>query len=89
MSKDERKGAKEFSLKDTQGRIHCVFYEIDRQLDKFVRDSWIRCIGKYNLKTGLFHCLSVRLVYNENELLGFGFQVTQTSAYVKNKFFKS
>lgn len=87
ISKDESTGAREFSLKDSQGRIHCVFYEIDRPLDKFVRDSWIRCVGKYNFKNRLFHCLTIRLVKNQNELFGFGFQVNQTNAHIKSKFF--
>ncbi|CAF0800047.1 unnamed protein product [Brachionus calyciflorus] len=88
ISHDPDSGAREFSLKDTTGRIHCVFFEIDRPLERFVRDSWIRCVGKFNTKKKLFQCVTLRLVKNECELISFGFQVNQTNSFLKLKYFK-
>lgn len=88
VSTDSNSGSREFSIKDSTGRIHCIFYEIDRTLDRFVRDSWIRCIGKFNTKKKIFQCMKVRLVKNQSELFGFGFLVNQTNSFIRSKYFK-
>lgn len=33
---------REFTLKDLYGRIHCIFYEMDRTMETYCRDSYLR-----------------------------------------------
>lgn len=89
VSEASARGAREFSIKDKHGRIQCIFYEIDRGLERLVRDAWLRCIGKFDSKKRLFQCVSVRLVKSESELLAFGFRVNTTNSYLNYKFVKS
>jgi hypothetical protein len=41
LSEDSSNGACEFSIKDHTGRMHCIFYQIDRKIEKISRDSWM------------------------------------------------
>lgn len=51
---------REFILRDEQHHLKCVFYEIDRELQKLTRGHWHRCVGTYDIKNGCFKCVSVR-----------------------------
>jgi hypothetical protein len=42
ISENERTSSKEFTIRDTYERMRCIFYEIDRPMEKLTRGSWIR-----------------------------------------------
>ncbi|XP_063420932.1 uncharacterized protein LOC134706155 [Mytilus trossulus] len=58
---------KEFILRDEQHHLKCVFYEIDRELQKLIRGHWQRCVGTYDIKNGCFKCVSVRAASMEEK----------------------
>ena len=87
ISEDTSTNACEFTVKDNSGRMDCVFYQIDRKMERIPRDSWIRCIGKMCQRSMLFQCISVRLA-DEAELFNFGFLVNQSNAFIKEKILK-
>ncbi|XP_076090567.1 uncharacterized protein LOC143062700 [Mytilus galloprovincialis] len=58
---------REFILRDEQHHLKCVFYEIDRELQKLIRGHWHRCVGTYDIKNGCFKCVSVRAATMEEK----------------------
>ncbi|XP_041347948.1 spermatogenesis-associated protein 22-like isoform X1 [Gigantopelta aegis] len=56
---------KEFLLRDEEDKLHCVFYEIDRELPRLIRGQWHRCVGSLDSRTGVMKCVSVRPASNE------------------------
>ncbi|KAI0226286.1 hypothetical protein LSAT2_023081, partial [Lamellibrachia satsuma] len=52
--------AKEFMLKDDTGIIKCIFYQIDRDLNRMTRGQWYRCVGTLDTSTRKLRCVSVR-----------------------------
>lgn len=65
VTESSQTGGKEFSIMDTTGRIHCVFYEIDYKLEKMIRGKHIRCMGKFNLREKLFKCSRVHVATDQ------------------------
>ncbi|KAM4795642.1 spermatogenesis-associated protein 22 [Rhinophrynus dorsalis] len=53
-------GSKTFLLRDGKNSIHCVFYEIDRELPRLIRGRVHRSMGNYDKNRNLFRCVSVR-----------------------------
>ncbi|XP_052799337.1 spermatogenesis-associated protein 22-like [Mya arenaria] len=52
---------REFLVRDEKkAALKCVFYEIDRQINKITRGQWIRLVGTFDIEGELFRTLSVR-----------------------------
>ncbi|XP_028662612.1 spermatogenesis-associated protein 22 [Erpetoichthys calabaricus] len=56
----DKMSAKNFLLRDERATVQCVFYEIDRDLPRFIRGQVHRCVGNYDRKNGKLKCVSVR-----------------------------
>ncbi|KAK6190728.1 hypothetical protein SNE40_002528 [Patella caerulea] len=52
--------AKEFILNDGSTSIQCLFYEIDRELQRLVRGQWHRCVGSLQTRSGKMKCVAIR-----------------------------
>ncbi|KAM9320340.1 spermatogenesis-associated protein 22 [Gastrophryne carolinensis] len=53
-------GSKSFILRDGKHHVQCVFYEIDRELQRLIRGRVHRVMGNYDKKRNLLKCVSVR-----------------------------
>ncbi|XP_050410239.2 GATA zinc finger domain-containing protein 14 [Patella vulgata] len=51
---------KEFILNDGSASIQCLFYEIDRELQRLVRGQWHRCVGSLQMRSGKMKCVAIR-----------------------------
>ena len=71
---------KKFLLKDNTGSINCVYYEVDRSLDRMIMGRAYRCVG--NLKSPNFHCVSIRLA-DEIEIRLFASKVHTSQQLLK------
>jgi len=74
-------GEKKFTVKDSKARMTCLFNEIDVKMDKFARNSWIRCVGKYDTKRSIFVCMKVRVATNAEQYANSDL-IEQTKAYI-------
>ncbi|XP_033748542.1 spermatogenesis-associated protein 22-like isoform X2 [Pecten maximus] len=60
MMQDPSATGKEFLIKDEEDSMACIFYEIDRQLQRLTRGHWHRCVGSMDGRSGKLKCVSVR-----------------------------
>ncbi|XP_071850028.1 uncharacterized protein [Apostichopus japonicus] len=59
---NSEKSAKQFTVKDGNHTMQCIFYETDRVMPHLKRGQWIRCVGIFQNNITIFQCVSVREV---------------------------
>ncbi|XP_036914700.1 spermatogenesis-associated protein 22-like [Sturnira hondurensis] len=52
--------SKTFLVRDGKNTLPFIFYEIDRELPRLIRDGVYRCVGNYDQKKNICKCVSVR-----------------------------
>lgn len=77
--------SKEFVIRDEWNRMSCVYYEIDRCLEKLLRGDYLRLVGSYNLKTEVFTCVSVRKASNK-DIFSRKANIDATNVFIKAKY---
>ncbi len=86
ISVSGHKNSKEFTVKDSFDRMHCVFIQVDQCLKKFVRGSYLRLTGLYNSDLNFFNCYSVRQA-TQHEIFTHEQNVSVSNAFIKKTFF--